>query len=228
MTDSFILPINKPPAMSSYDVIRRAKRHVLPSLSPKTKIGHAGTLDVFAYGLLLLLFGSATKKFDQFQTSAKTYRAVARLGASTPTLDTEGVVSMQQNTPRISREQMLEMIPTFLGSFDQKIPAFSATKSDGKTMYELARKGVELNKTKAVTVHSIQLVSYMSTLACLEVTVSSGTYIRQLSYDLFRTLGVESFLTSLTRTQIGEVTLRQSCELRELESNGWEKYAIVV
>lgn len=207
-----ILPVYKPIGLSTFDLIRRYKReNNLPARSrgSASKIGHAGTLDVFADGLVLLLLGTATKDFDQFQTYPKTYRAAIRLGASSTTLDIEGNLTNQKNPPRPDREIIEAVLKEFIGTINQSVPAFSAAKHQGQPLYKLARQGrAAPAKSKPVTIHALQLLAYKYPLVTLEATVSSGTYIRQLTYDIFKKLDLDSFLFALTRTAIGPFSLK--------------------
>lgn len=204
MSDSQILPVNKPVGLSTFDLIRRYKREH----NYNGKIGHAGTLDVFAEGLVLLLLGSATKQFAEFQTLPKTYIAHVRLGASSNTLDVEGVINNQKDPVIPKREAIETVLPDFIGVYDQAVPAFSATKQAGQPAYKLARAGKEvIAKSKPVTIHQLRLLAYKYPLITLEATVGSGTYIRQLTVDIFHKLQLESFLFGLKRTAIGEHAL---------------------
>lgn len=231
-----ILPVYKPVDMTSYDVIRAFKR----AQHPTYKIGHGGTLDPFADGVLLLLLGKATKQMNELMQLPKTYRAVARLGASSDTLDRTGTVTEQQ--PNILTSQLnniptfqLDNIPTsqqsnkkvstlteqieavknqFIGEIEQVIPDYSAAKVQGVPRYKLARQGVALaEKSKKVTIYELRIMNYAQDTVTFEATVSSGTYIRQLSYDIFKSLGVESYLESLTRTAIGPYRLDQCAQI---------------
>jgi len=215
-----ILPVYKPPAMSSHDVVRFFKKHQHFS----GKIGHAGTLDVFAEGVLILLLGSATKLFDDFQQLKKTYQAGSRLGLSSSTLDIEGVLVAQSTEQKPTRSDLEKMLPVFIGKLEQKIPSFSAAKHKGQPLYKYAREGIKIEKSKTIEVYDIQLISYMYPLVILEITCSSGTYIRQLTYDILHTNSIESFLYFLKRTAAGPITTKECCSLHELSSDTWLKY----
>lgn len=205
-----ILPIYKPTNITSYDVIRQVKK-----LLPKgQKIGHAGTLDPFADGVLLILLGSATKRFEEIQGWKKTYRAVAKLGYQSDTLDSEGKITEIIANHKFSNSQIQEVADKFVGEIEQKVPAYSAAKYKGKALYKYARKGeVVPEKSKKIIIYEIKVISVENTYVEFEVTCGSGTYIRQLSYDIINRLGVESYLDKLTRTQVGEIKIENCLKL---------------
>lgn len=217
-----ILPVYKPVELTSYDVIRAFKRAVHPDY----KIGHGGTLDPFAEGVLLLLLGKATKQMNTLMTLSKTYRATAVLGGRSETLDRTGEIRNQKLEIRnISLERVSEAAEELVGEIEQEIPEYSAAKVNGVPRYKLARRGVEQEKkTKRVKVSELRITNYAEQKVTFEATVSSGTYIRQLSYDLFKSLGVESYLESLIRTQIGDFTQEQCCHIGDFESDHWQQY----
>lgn len=215
-----LLPVNKPVGLSSTDVIRIFKR----STKFSGKIGHAGTLDVFADGLVILMLGKATKQFDSLQTQTKVYQAGVRLGYRSNTLDVEGQLTEQPDDQRPSLAQVVNATAPFVGEIEQAIPKFSAAKQNGQPLYKLARQQQEIiPKSKVVTVEKIEVTAYKYPLASLNVTCSSGTYIRQLTWDIFQTLAIDSFLFSLRRTKIGHISLREACELSEFSSGTWER-----
>jgi tRNA pseudouridine55 synthase len=221
-----ILPVYKPVGITSFDVIRAFKRGVHPDF----KIGHGGTLDPFADGVLLLLLGKATKKMNELSDLPKTYRAVARLGASSDTLDVTG--NIEQGTKNIeyreiSLDQMKATAENFVGEIEQEIPDYSATKINGVPRYKLARAGKEMEKkSKLVTIHKLEIEKIEGELVTFVTTVSSGTYIRQLSYDIFKSLGVESYLEELTRTDIGDYHEQQCCQIADFSDSKWQDMVI--
>lgn len=218
-----ILLLNKPTGLSTFDLIRVFKK----AIKPDFKVGHAGTLDVFANGLSILLLGSATKNFSLFQTLPKTYLATARLGYSSPTLDIEGDLTPQTNPPSIGREKIEVLFNNFPRQYHQSVPAYSAAKHQGQPLYRHARKGNAItNKTKPVTIHQLELIAYRSPLVTFNTSVSSGTYIRQLSCDLFTQLKLDSFLSSLTRTRIGPYQLKDAINLDTLYNKNWHQHLI--
>lgn len=217
MENKGILLVNKPIGYSTFDVIRDFKR----ATSFKGKVGHAGTLDVFADGLVILMVNT-TKSFAKFQELEKEYQASLKLGSSSTTLDIEGDITLQNDPPKPSKEQIIEALTQHLGTQEQSIPSFSAAKFEGQPLYKHALKGnLITNKSKQVTIHSLQLIAYKHPLVTFTVTCSSGTYIRQLSRDIFKDLGIESFLFGLTRTKIGDYHLKDAISIKELAN--WQK-----
>ncbi len=227
-----ILPVYKPVGITSFDVIRAFKRAVHPDF----KVGHGGTLDPFADGVLLLLLGKATKKMNELSALPKTYRAVAVLGASSDTLDVTGVIVEQMTNQKFSNSQIEIAAEKFVGEIEQAIPDYSATKINGVPRYKLARRGVAMeSKSKKVTIYSIENIqikksnssnlpaqSGYRTSVEMTVTCSAGTYSRQLSYDIFKTLGIESYLESLTRTQIGDYKIDDCVKIDSFTSLEWQ------
>lgn len=213
-----ILPVYKPVGITSYDVIREFKRGVHPDY----KVGHGGTLDPFADGVLLLLLGKATRKMSELTTLAKTYRAVAVLGAYSDTLDVTGKI-VNAEMHKCTNEHIRSAANKFVGEIEQEIPDYSATKINGVPRYKLARRGeVMERKTKKVTIYALRFTKIERGKAEFVATVSSGTYIRQLSYDIFKSLGIESYLDALTRTEIGKYTIEKCCEIADFKSLKWQ------
>jgi tRNA pseudouridine55 synthase len=198
-----ILPVYKPVGMTSFDVIREFKKVVHPDF----KIGHGGTLDPFADGVLLLLLGKATKKMDELSALPKTYRAVAKMGSSSDTLDTTGSITpgvWEPFTPGVLKVAAKK----FVGEIEQEIPDYSATKINGVPRYKLARAGQAMDKkSKKVMIYKLEIEKIDGEMVTFTSTVSSGTYIRQLSYDIFKSMGIDSYLENLTRTKIGDYSI---------------------
>lgn len=221
-----ILPVYKPVGITSFDVIRAFKRAQFTGRDPvKYKVGHGGTLDPFADGVLLLLLGKATKKMNELSALPKTYRAVAQLGARSDTLDCTGHIDLRFTVQdlRLSLEQLNEQGKKFWGEIEQEIPDYSATKINGVPRYKLARAGKEMEKkTKIVKIDDLRFTKIEADMVEFVSTVSSGTYIRQLSYDIFKSLGVESYLESLTRTRIGDITIEKCCKIEDFSSESWK------
>jgi tRNA pseudouridine55 synthase len=202
--DSRIICVNKEEGWTSYDVVRVYKK----KLNTK-KIGHAGTLDPFATGLLILLVGSATKKFDEFQTYKKEYIATVVFGKETNTYDREGTVTYTYPDLFTLNKNTLEKgLENSLGRIQQLPPIYSALKINGKPAYRLARKGKEVTlNPRTVEVYKAEIISINENIATIRYVVSSGTYIRSLAHDLGKYLGCGAYLHALHRTQIGPYTL---------------------
>ena len=217
-----VLPVFKPVGMSSHHVVRIFKKQA----DYKGKIGHAGTLDVFASGLLLLLLGKATKQFDYWQTQTKTYVSGSRLGMASETLDVEGNLKVQSNVFSPSADQIRGVLPKFIGEIEQAVPTYSAAKFQGQPFYKYARQGKIIEKSKKVRIDKIELVACQYPLVTLEIQCGSGTYIRQLAWDIFQSLGIDSFLYHLTRTQVGEVNLAQAAPISHFNNQKWQDFLI--
>ncbi len=216
-----ILPVYKPVGMTSYDVIREFKH----AIHPDFKVGHGGTLDQFADGVLLLLLGKATKRMNELSALPKTYRAVAQLGARSDTLDRTGKIMPSSRaksrdpstTVGMTIKSITEVVSQFVGEITQEIPEYSAAKVNGVPRYKLARKGQnQEKKSKLVTIYALSIDKVSDNRVTFTATVSSGTYIRQLSYDLFQSLGIESYLDALTRTQIGNFKLEKCTMIEDM------------
>ncbi|MFH2085417.1 MAG: tRNA pseudouridine(55) synthase TruB [bacterium] len=220
-----ILPVYKPVGMTSYDVIREFKRIVHPDF----KIGHGGTLDPFANGVLLLLLGKATKKMNELMELPKMYRAVARLGARSDTLDCTGTIEdipTNQQTSA-SMKDIKQATGKFVGEIEQEIPDYSAAKINGQPRYRLARRGEMMEKkSKIVTLYSLTIESIGKDFVTFTATVSSGTYIRQLSYDIFKSMGIESYLEALTRTKIDDFNIEKCCQINDFQTEKWKTMMI--
>ncbi len=188
-----------------------------------TKVGHAGTLDPFATGLLIVGVGAATKKLTALVGVDKTYEATARLGATSETYDPEGPIT-ETDTGANARfaptgEEIEAVLAKFRGTFEQKAPLHSAKKINGKKLYELARKGTateEMRPTKIVTITELEVLDYAWPELKLRVSCSSGTYIRSLADDIGRELGCGAYLTGLRRTRIGAYSLADAVTLDNL------------
>jgi tRNA pseudouridine55 synthase len=214
-----ILPVYKPVGISSFDVIRAFKRAIHPTF----KLGHAGTLDPFADGVMILMLGRGTKQFDELQKAPKTYLATAVLGASSDTLDLTGVISHSDHIPPLTLSQLSAATAQFKGVIEQAIPDYSAAKVDGVPRYLHARRGETLPpKTKPVTIYSLDIESLHEQTCTLRVSCSSGTYIRQLSYDLFHSFGIESYLQTLTRESVGHFRIEDCCQIADFTGSTWQ------
>lgn len=201
-----ILACIKPVGISTYDVIREYKRKT----GFKGKIGHAGTLDPFATGVVLLLLGKETKRFDEIRAWEKLYLAGVRLGATSTTGDPEGEIkTISPKNP--TKREIKKSIKMFVGETEQKVPAFSAAKHKGVPLYKLARKGKTVEKSKKVRISKIKLVDYKYPVLTIRVTCFGGTYIRQLAQDIGEQLETGAFLQSLEREKVGKFSKKDSC-----------------
>lgn len=208
-----IIPVNKPIGISTYDIIRQFRRRT----GYKGKIGHGGTLDPFATGVVLLLLGRATSRFEEIQTWAKKYYAGIRLGATSSTLDITGLITVRHQKPMAAIDMSIveKTINEFTGRIDQKIPAYSAAKHEGKPLYRLAREGISVEKSKIVEIHSIQIMFFKPPILTCRVSCGSGVYIRQLAHDIGEKIGCGGFLYYLEREQVGNYSLRDCLAIED-------------
>lgn len=207
-----LLLIDKPKGISSFDVIRRLRR-----VTVKTKIGHAGTLDPLASGLMLMLFGGATKQASSLSKLDKTYQANITLGAVSVTGDGEGMLStVSDNRP--SKKELEQALAAFVGEIIQTPPAYSAIKIAGREAYKRVRAGEKFEMPKRqVTVYWLRLIDYDYPLVRIETRVSSGTYIRTLAEDIGTRLGTGAYMSDLVRTEVGQYRLAQALDLAQAD-----------
>lgn len=209
-----IIIVDKPLGWTSFDVVKRLRGALLRRLGKKKfKVGHAGTLDPLASGLMIVTTGRATKLIDTLQAGVKEYEATLALGATTPSFDLETEIDATYPTEHITRDLIDRALTRFHGPIEQIPPAFSACKVDGKRAYELARKGrpVEL-KPKLLVIDLIEVTAFdpeAMTLS-LRIVCSKGTYIRALARDIGEALGSGAHLTALRRTRVGRYTLAEA------------------
>ena len=219
--EGFILPIDKPYGMTSFGALARVRGAISRHMGVKRiKIGHAGTLDPLASGVLLLCVGRATKQIEQLQQQRKEYVATLQLGATTPSYDLEHPVDATFPTQHITRERIEEVIRRqFTGTLQQVPPTYSACKVEGKRAYDLMRKGhdVELKaKTVIIDEAEIQAFDAETMTVVLRIVCSKGTYIRALARDIGQALDSGAHLTALQRTRIGQYTLSDCLRLEQL------------
>ena len=203
-----IICLDKPLGWTSFDAVNRVRAAIRRRLGVRRfKVGHAGTLDPLATGVVLVCTGRATKLIEQLQGGEKEYVATIALGATTPSYDLETEVDATYPTDHITEEAVRSVLATFTGRIEQIPPAFSACKIDGHRAYRLARRGhdVEL-KARPVEIREIELQSYSPTAISIRVVCGKGTYIRALARDIGRALGSGAHLTALRRTRVGEYT----------------------
>lgn len=219
-----ILSIDKPAGWTSFDVVakirgRIRREYAAAGVKPtkrQLRVGHTGTLDPFATGLLIILLGDATKRSDEFLKLDKEYEATVRLGQTSSTGDPEGELS-DVSTRVPSLHEVEGALATFVGDIQQTPPVYSAIKIDGQRAYKLARKGQAVEMpTRSVTIHSIELLDYTYPELRIRVHVSSGTYIRTLAEDIGQALGVGAYCSQLRRTKVGDVSIESAVTLDEL------------
>ena len=206
-----IIPINKPYAWTSFQIVNKVRYHLSRKYGIKRfKVGHAGTLDPLASGVLLLCTGKATKRIEELQAHTKEYVAEITLGATTPSFDMEHPVDATYPYEHITREMVEETLQKFVGDIDQRPPLFSACKVDGKRAYDLARKGSDLElAAKRIRIDAIDLLDYDLPRIKIKVTCGKGTYIRSLARDIGEALQSGGYLSDLVRTRIGEYNLER-------------------
>lgn len=208
-----IIVIDKPVGITSFDVIRVLRRNL-----KERRIGHTGTLDPLATGILVICVGKATKLAQDIEGYEKEYVADLELGFKTDTYDIEGKVLDKVDKFEISNENFRKTLETFKGDIKQIPPMYSAIKVDGKKLYELAREGVEIErKARDVSITNLEVLSFDGQKASIDCTVSKGTYIRSLIYDLGEKLGTFATMTGLRRTRVGEESLDRSFTLEMIE-----------
>ena len=207
-----IIVVNKPKGITSFDVIRKLKK-----ILKTKKIGHTGTLDPLATGVMLVCVGKATKLASDLEAKNKIYTADFDIGYATDTYDVEGK-KIAENIIEVSKENLEQSIKKFIGNIKQVPPMYSAIKIDGNKLYHLARKGIEVERPKRdVTIEYINLLDFKNNKAKIETEVSKGCYIRSLIYDIGQDLGTYATMTALQRKQVGEYSLENSYSLEQIE-----------
>lgn len=208
-----LLLINKPSGMTSHDVVRRVRR-----IFHTRKVGHAGTLDPLATGVLPVAIGHGTKILQFLLAENKSYRATFQLGMTTDTLDSDGTVVRERAVPEFFEPLLENACATLRGEIDQLPPMFSALKQNGVPLYKLAREGKEVErKTRRVTIHRLEILSVVDTRITIEVDCSKGTYIRSLVHDIGEAIGCGACLTALCRLRSGEFDLSECFTLDHLQ-----------
>ena len=216
MINENIIPVWKNPGLTSFDVVEKIK-----SYDKNVKVGHCGTLDPFAEGLLIVVSGSETESSDKYMSYVKTYKTVIALGEQTDTLDNTGEIIRREDVlnERYDRKFIENILSSFIGKIKQRPPSFSAKKINGVRLYKLARKDVFVHlKPVEVTIEDIRFLSFEDNELSIEVECQKGTYIRQLGYDIAKAMGTTGHLKSLTRTQIGSFNYENSVNLKDIDS----------
>jgi tRNA pseudouridine55 synthase len=208
-----VLLINKPLHWTSFDIVRR-----LRSMIRIKKIGHAGTLDPLATGMLIVCTGKFTKKINEYMAQEKEYTGSITLGAITPTYDLESEPEQHKDFSFVTQEMLLTTAATFTGNIEQLPPMHSAIKKDGVALYELARQGKEVKlEPRKVSIKAFEITGVELPLVYFKVTCSTGTYIRSLAHDFGAALDCGGHLSSLCRSRIGEFTLDTALTMEQLE-----------
>ncbi len=226
MQDKEILLVDKPAGVSSFGVVARVRRRlseeagyvevvgkdgVTRQKRKKVKVGHTGTLDPFATGLLILLVGKGTKRANEFLKLDKEYIATLRLGANSTTGDPEGEITEHEICEIPNKEAVEKCVEKLVGENSQRVPAYSAVKINGERAYKLARAGKEVEMpVRKVRIDEIEILDYKWPDLTIRCKVSSGTYIRALGEDIGKALGTGAYLTALRRTQVGEYRVEEA------------------
>lgn len=206
-----VLAIYKPYKWTSFQIVNKVRYHLSRKLGVKRfKVGHAGTLDPLATGVLLLCTGKATKRIEELQAHTKEYVAELMLGATTPSFDMEHPVNATFPTEHITEETIRNVLGQFIGDIAQRPPLFSACKVDGKRAYDLARKGSDMELApKQIHIDEIELLECNLPQIKIRVVCGKGTYIRSLARDIGEALNSGAYLTSLTRTRVGDYKIEE-------------------
>lgn len=211
-----ILLIDKPRDWTSFDVVAKVRSSLRKETGQKVKVGHAGTLDPLATGLLIVLVGKATKQQYEFMKKDKIYEVELKLGETSTTADEEGE-KFNISDKKPSQDEIQAVVASFIGRIEQIPPAFSAIKVNGQRAYKLARAGKEVKlEPRKVTIRSITDVSYSYPVLKFTAEVSSGTYVRSLVTDIGDALKTGAYMTNLRRTQIGEFSLKDAKNIEQM------------
>lgn len=216
-----VLLVDKPLNWTSFQVVNKLRWHIRQTFNlKKIKVGHAGTLDPLATGLLVICTGKMTKQIDTFQVQIKTYTGTLELGGTTPSYDLETAIDQTFPTAHITTELIHNTANKFTGEIDQFPPIFSALKKEGKRLYEFARAGEEIKiDSRKVTIQNFEILAIKDTTVDFSVTCSKGTYIRSLVHDFGKTLASGAHLTALRRTKIGAFNVEKAVSIEEFISS---------
>jgi len=222
MSDFGVILIDKPPNITSFDVVKKLRK-----ITGIRKIGHTGTLDPFATGLLQICIGKATRVVSKLTENDKTYLATCQLGIKTDTGDLTGEIVMQEESPEITKEELKNIEPEVLKISSQIPHKFSAIKVDGKRAYELSRKKIEINlQPRPIKILEFSIEDYKDNELTYSAQVSKGTYIRVLSETIAEKLGTIGTTKTLRRTTIGNLELKDAVKLEALNTENWKNYLI--
>lgn len=216
-----ILNLNKPIGWTSFDVVKKIR-----GIVKEKKVGHGGTLDPFAEGVLILGTSKDTKNLTAITQMDKEYETVIKIGETTGTLDTESEVTLRKDIPVLNRTLIKDILESFLGKTLQTPPMFSAKKVNGKRLYTLARKNIVIERDPVeINIKKISLLSFTKDSISISVTCSKGTYIRVLGKDIAEGLNTVGYLTSLTRTRVGSYLIKDSLSIEQLEDK-WKSLLV--
>lgn len=218
----FIL-INKPAGITSHDVVDRLRK-----ITGIKKIGHAGTLDPMATGLLIMGVGRpATKEIDKFSKLDKEYEAEMFLGAETDTYDKDGKITYIDDAYSCQEEEIRDIVSGFVGVIEQIPPMYSAKKVRGRKLYEMAREGVEIERQPvSIRINDVDLLEARGKIVRFKVKCGTGTYIRSLVYDIGKELGSGAYLQELRRTAIGKYRVKDAVRLKDINQENWKNYLL--
>ena len=214
-----VLYFDKPLYWTSFKLVKIVRTRISRKLKiKKIKVGHAGTLDPLASGVMIICTGKATKLIESFQYQTKEYVATLQLGATTPSFDRETEIDGVYPTEHITREGVETVLRQFVGSIQQVPPVYSACKIDGRRAYDFARKGEDVElKAKELVIDEIELLEYQSDIIKIRVVCSKGTYIRALARDIGQALGSGAHLIGLVRTRVGDVRLEDCLQVDQID-----------
>lgn len=215
-----VLCINKPLYWTSFQLVNKVKHALLKQLAvKKLKVGHAGTLDPLATGVMIICTGKATKLIERYQYQTKEYIATLELGATTPSFDLEHPIDEQFETAHITKELVHEKLAQFVGEIDQIPPVYSAVKVKGKRAFDYARQGEDIElKPKKLVIDELEVLDFSLPILKIRIVCSKGTYIRALARDIGLALKSGAHLIALERSRIGEITVDKCLQIEELES----------
>ena len=214
-----ILNLNKPVGWTSFDVCKKIR-----SITKEKKVGHGGTLDPFAQGVLIVGTGKDTKELNTISNQNKTYEASILLGSLTDTLDIDGKITQKKNVPKLSEDLIINVLNSFIGEYSQTPPMFSAKKIKGKKLYEYARKNITIKRSPImVNIYSMSLKNFNNKNISFTVDCSKGTYIRVLGKEIAEKLGTLGHLDGLVRTKVGKFCIRDSQSI-ETFTTSWKSF----
>ncbi|WP_195925185.1 tRNA pseudouridine(55) synthase TruB [Sarcina ventriculi] len=218
-----VINIIKNTGMTSFDVVARVRK-----ITKEKKVGHTGTLDPEAFGVLPICLGKATKIIDYMMENEKAYRVSFKLGIVTDTYDLEGKIIREKDASNVGKEEIIRVISNFIGNIKQVPPMYSALKQNGVKLYELARKGIEVKReARDITIYKIENIDIQDEI-CMDVYCSKGTYIRSLCFDIGEELGVGATMTKLCRIKNGNFTLENGLNIDDLNEENVKERIISI